>query len=97
MHIIVKCEGEEVGRVFTNSSLTTDEIIRLAGIDINEMDGGDPKWDCSKFDFEALSDREYAARLLGSITSEAKTQAVRENAHRPPRPGSRPRGRPRKA
>ena len=33
-------------------------------------------------------------QLLGSATSEAKTAAARANANKPPKPGSRPRGRP---
>lgn len=60
MHIIIKHEGEFVGRVFTNRSLTTDETLYLAGIDVEEMDGGDPKWDYNAFELEALSDEEYA-------------------------------------
>lgn len=86
MHIIIKHEGDEVGRVFTNRSLTTDETLRLAGIDVDEMDGGDPKWDYDKFEFEPLSDREYAAMLLGSATSDVKAAAARENGKRGGRP-----------
>lgn len=62
MHIIIKHEGEEVGRVFTNRSLSTDETLKLAGIDPSETEGGDPKWDYGKFEFEILSDKEYAER-----------------------------------
>jgi hypothetical protein len=86
MHIIIRHEGNEVGRVFTNRSLTTDETLRLAGIDVNEMVGGDPKWDYGKFEFEPFSDREYAAMLMGSATSEAKTAAARKNGKRGGRP-----------
>lgn len=86
MHIIVKHEGEEVGRVFTNRSLTADETLRLAGIDVNEMEGGDPKWDYGKFEFEPLSDQEYAARLLGSAKSAKKAAAARANGKRGGRP-----------
>jgi len=35
-----------------------------------------------------------AARALGSRTSAAKKASSRENGKRPPKPGSRPRGRP---
>ena len=34
---------------------------------------------------------------LGSKTSKAKTEAARHNATLPPKPGKKPRGRPRKA
>ena len=37
-----------------------------------------------------------AARALRAIPSKARAQASRENGKRPPKPGSRPRGRPRK-
>jgi hypothetical protein len=37
-----------------------------------------------------------AAVTLGSAKSERKAAAVRKNGKRPPRPGSNPRGRPRK-
>jgi len=40
--------------------------------------------------------REFAAQLLGTATSERKAIASRANASKPPKPGSRPRGRPRK-
>lgn len=35
-------------------------------------------------------------RKGGSVTSEAKAEAARANANKPPKPGKRPRGRPRK-
>ena len=35
-------------------------------------------------------------QIIGSVTSEAKTAASRANASKPPKPGSKPRGRPRK-
>lgn len=63
MHIIVKHEGEQVGRVFTSGGLTKIETLRLAGIDLEEMDGGDFKWDWDKFELDALSDTEYAEAL----------------------------------
>lgn len=90
MHIIIKHEGDEVGRVFTNRSLTTDETLRLAGIDANEMSGGDPKWNCDAFELEPYSDTEYAAMLLGSMTSAAKAAASRENGKRGGRPRKPP-------
>lgn len=86
MHIIIRHEGEEAGRVFTNRSLSTDETLRLAGIDVNEMDGSDPKWDYNKFELEYLSDKEYAAMLLGSATSDKKAAASRANGKRGGRP-----------
>lgn len=82
MHIIVTHEGEEVGRVFTNRSLTTDETLRLAGIDVNEMEAGD----YNKFEFESLSDAEYAAKLLGSKTSAKKAASSRRNGKKGGRP-----------
>lgn len=36
-------------------------------------------------------------RLGGKAKSTAKAKAARENASKPPRPGSKPRGRPKKA
>ena len=36
-------------------------------------------------------------KILGSKSSEAKTMAARANASKPPREGSRPRGRPPKS
>lgn len=60
MYIIIKHEGEVAGSVFTNRGLTTDETLQLAGIDVNEMQGGDPKWDHEKFELEYLSDAEYS-------------------------------------
>lgn len=38
-----------------------------------------------------------AAATLGSMTSERKAQSSRENGSKPPKPGSNPRGRPRKS
>lgn len=86
MHIIVKHEGDEVGRVFTNRGLSTDETLRLAGIDVTETKGGDPIWNYEAFEFDYLSDKEYAAKLLGESTSEAKAAAARENGKRGGRP-----------
>ena len=43
------------------------------------------------------ANRSAAAAALGSISSPKKAQASRRNANLPPKPGSRPRGRPRKA
>lgn len=41
------------------------------------------------------AEQSSAAAALGSITSERKAAASRANASRPPKPGSKPRGRPR--
>jgi len=35
-------------------------------------------------------------QILGSVTSEAKAQASKANANKPPAPGKNPRGRPKK-
>jgi len=35
--------------------------------------------------------------LMGSRTSDAKKESSKANASKPPRPGSKPRGRPRKS
>lgn len=43
-----------------------------------------------------VAEQSAAGAAMGSIKSEAKTTAARENAKKPPRPGSKPRGRPRK-
>ena len=45
---------------------------------------------------EKKIDASCAAKALGSITSQRKSEASRANASKPPRPGSRPRGRPKK-
>lgn len=43
MTIKVLYDGEHVGTVHTNQSLTTWEVIELAGIDIEEMVGEDTR------------------------------------------------------
>lgn len=62
MWIIIRHEDQVVGRVLTNRRLTLGEALELVGIDVDEMDGGDPKWDYEAFELEPLSDQEYAER-----------------------------------
>jgi hypothetical protein len=42
-------EGKEIGNITTNRSMTIEEALDLIGVDINEMDNGDPKWDINQF------------------------------------------------
>ena len=43
-------DGEVLGRITTNRSLTIDEALSLIGVNPFEMDGGDPKWDYELFE-----------------------------------------------
>ena len=43
-------DGEIIGRITTNRSLTIDEALELIGVDPNEMDGGDTKYDFELFE-----------------------------------------------
>ena len=62
MYYIVKHEGEEVGSVMSNRSLSDWDVIELAGIDIEEMeDPNTPKWDLEAFEIESVSTEEYLA------------------------------------
>jgi hypothetical protein len=47
-------------------------------------------------DQERETDYSEAAAALGRISTPKKAEAVRRNASMPPKPGKRPRGRPRK-
>lgn len=60
MYVIVKHQGEFVGSVMTNRSLTTEEACNLVGIDFTETDGGDPRWDYNAVEIETLTDEEFA-------------------------------------
>jgi hypothetical protein len=48
----LKHEGKVVGTILTNRSLTLDECFEILDIDIDETEGGDPKWDYEKFEME---------------------------------------------
>ena len=52
----LKYEGEAIGTIVTNRSLTLEECFVLLGVDINEMDAGDPKWDYEKFEMDYDND-----------------------------------------
>ena len=45
-------DGEIIGRITTNRSLTIEEALVLIDVDPNEMDGGDPKYDYELFKLE---------------------------------------------
>jgi hypothetical protein len=45
-------DGKAVGTITTNHSMTIDEACNLLGIDPNEMDGQDFKWDFELFEME---------------------------------------------
>ena len=40
---------ELVGEITTNHSMSIDDALELLNIDVDEMDGGDPKWDYEAF------------------------------------------------
>lgn len=44
MRAIIKHENEIIGTVQTNHSMSVEEAMELAGLNIDEMDGGDPKY-----------------------------------------------------
>lgn len=48
----LKYNGEVIGTITTNHSLSLEECFELLGIDINEEEGGDPKWDYEKFEMD---------------------------------------------
>ncbi len=73
-------DGKEIGSIVTNRSLNIPEALSLIGIDPNEEEGGDPKYDYSLFELDYSS--EHAAELGrkgGSAKSVRKAAAVREN------------------
>jgi hypothetical protein len=43
-------EGEVVGEITTNRSLSVEECCELLNIDLNEEDGGDPVWNYEAFE-----------------------------------------------
>ena len=45
-------DGEVIGYITTNKSLTIDEALSLIEIDPNEIDGGDPKYDFELFELQ---------------------------------------------
>jgi len=42
-------DGEKIGEIMTNRSLSLTECFDLLGIDITEEEGGDPVWDYALF------------------------------------------------
>jgi len=42
--------GEKVGEIMTNRSLSLEDCFDLLGIDINAQEGGDPMWDYDLFE-----------------------------------------------
>ena len=43
-------DGEKIGEIMTNRSLSLTECFDLLGIDITEEEGGDPVWDYDLFE-----------------------------------------------
>jgi len=41
--------GEKIGEIMTNRSLSLEECFGLLGIDITEEESGDPVWDYALF------------------------------------------------
>jgi len=75
MVVYLLYEGEKVGEVVTNRSLILDEIIRLAGIDIEEKEDGQetPKWDYNLFDTEIKQDyqlRQFAENCASAYIAQ---------------------------
>ncbi len=95
MHTLIldKHTGERYGHVFHSHTLTDYELLELAGVS-NETD--DIAWPPEEYEFVRLSDTAYMAlessaaatlgRAGGSVTSDAKAAASRENGKRGGRP-----------
>ncbi len=67
MHTIIISEGLIVGAVMTGQSLTKDEAIRLAGIDLDEMsDPNTPRWDYNEITTLNVTDEQYRAIKAGT-------------------------------
>jgi len=84
-------DGKEIGNIVTNRSLSIPEALNLIGIDPNEEEGGDPKYDYSLFELDYTS--EYASamgRKGGSVKSERKAITSRENGKKGGRPKKEP-------
>ena len=43
-------DGEKVGEILTNRSLSLEDCFDILGIDITEQVGGDPVWDYDLFE-----------------------------------------------
>jgi hypothetical protein len=43
-------DGEVIGEIVTNRSLTVWEALEILGIDPEEKEGGDPKYEVEKFE-----------------------------------------------
>ena len=73
-------DGKEIGNIVTNRSLSIPEALNLIGIDPNEEEGSEPKYDYSLFELDYSS--EYAAQLGrkgGSVKSDRKAKTSAEN------------------
>jgi len=42
-------DGEKIGEIMTNRSLSLTECLDILGIDIGAQEGGDPMWDYDLF------------------------------------------------
>lgn len=61
--------GRLIDEIVTNHSFSLDEALKLANIDINQEDGGDPVWDWKKFEigFGIMSTRKRLISRLDNI------------------------------
>lgn len=61
--------GNLIDEIVTNRSLSLDEALELADIDINQENGGDPVWDWEKFEigFGIMSTRKHLISRLDDL------------------------------
>jgi len=52
--------GEVIGTIETNHSLSLEDCFASLGIDINEEEGGDPRWDYELFSMDWSTKRNYS-------------------------------------
>lgn len=94
---IVKYDSKEIGSVVSNRPLTNQEIVRLAGVDIEGDDPHGSPWAWELFEIESVTQEEYneyqarkaaacMGRKGGKSTTEAKRQAARTNGRKGGRP-----------
>lgn len=82
-------DGEVVGEIVTNRSLTLEECFELLNINLDDEDEyGFPKWDYELFsmDHDISSAAAALGRKGGSAKTEAKQKASRENGKKGGRP-----------
>lgn len=87
--VIIAQAAYRNGQASQKAELIDSDAVWLDGVGTLEKQG-DGTWKLTTLDKSA------AAAVLGSAKSERKTLANRAKANLPPKPGKRPRGRPRK-